>query len=104
MVRSNRTCIIFGHAGVGKTTFASYSVLSLINRLIVEGFYPFNDSEQLIPFLVPLKVVDESEPNPILSYLLRSNRYLYSNGGLKRLIRLCKKGKVLLVLDGYDEV
>jgi hypothetical protein len=104
MVRSNRTCIIFGHAGVGKTTFASYCVLSLINRLIVEGFYPFDISEQLIPFLVPLKVVDESESNPILSYLLRSNRYLYSSGGLKRLIRLCQRGKVLLVLDGYDEV
>jgi hypothetical protein len=107
MVRENRTCLIFGHAGVGKTTFASYSVLSAINRLIVEGFYPFHRDERPIPFIVPLKVVDETKEYPILSYLLQSNRFLSAWGawgGLRRLVRLCQKGRVLLVLDGYDEV
>jgi hypothetical protein len=104
MVRSNRTCLIFGHAGVGKTTFSSYSVLSVINRLIVEGFYPFNPSERPIPFIVPLKVVNEAEDYPILSYVLKSNRFLSSWGGARRLVSLCRKGKILIVLDGYDEV
>jgi len=104
MVRSNRTCLIFGHAGIGKTTFASYSVLSVVNRLFVKGFYPFQVTERPVPFIVPLKVVDEAEQYPILSYILRSNRFLSGWGGNRRLINLCRKGKVLLVLDGYDEV
>jgi hypothetical protein len=104
MIRYNRACLIFGYAGVGKTTFVSYSILSIIDHLLVRGFYPFGPTERLVPFFVPLKAVDESLPLPILSYVLRSSRFVASIGGQGRLLRLARKGHILLVLDGYDEV
>ncbi|HEX8674131.1 MAG TPA: hypothetical protein VF710_19690 [Longimicrobium sp.] len=105
MVRHHRLALIVGSAGMGKTTFSSHSILNAITRHdITSGFYPFKPNERLVPFFVPLKAVDENDDYPILRYLFRTNSYLRGPFGLRRFKKLIEKTKILLVLDGYDEL
>jgi hypothetical protein len=105
MVRHHRFALIVGSAGMGKTTFSSHSLLNAITRHdVTSGFYPFQPNERLVPFFVPLKAVNEHDDYPILRYLLRSNSYLGGLWGSRRLTKLLKQAKILLVLDGYDEL
>jgi hypothetical protein len=101
-IRNRRKAIFIGNAGIGKTTFFRYTALSLIKSPTAsEHFFP---GEKLVSFYVPLKAVDNTKALPIFRYLLESHKYLAGTGGLKRLINLARQKRLLLLLDGYDEI
>lgn len=82
--------LFIGNAGTGKTTF--------FRRRALTG------AGDAVPFYVPLKAVNSLAEHPILNFLLQNYLYLRGGRGLHRLLRLAKKGRMLLLLDGYDEV
>jgi hypothetical protein len=90
-----------GNAGVGKTTFMRRTLVDFVQS---PEDSLFNASEQLVPFYVPLKAVDDSKDYPIMRYLLRNVSYLRGRRGRVRLRRLARAGRVFLMLDGYDEI
>jgi len=101
-LRRTRRIIFLGDAGIGKTTFQRYAILSLLNGPVSADFvYP---AESLIPIYVPLKLVDNSEPFPVLRFILKTNELFHRKHGLKRFISYAKKRRLFLFLDGYDEI
>jgi hypothetical protein len=100
-IRDRRRILVLGNAGIGKTTFLRHEILLLLekNRRLPRYF----EKENLLPFYLPLKALDNSGPMPILKYLLSNNVYLQKNG-LKRLTALAQRRELFLFLDGYDEI
>ena len=101
-LREHRTIALLGDAGIGKTTLCRFSIQTILGT--TDKLPPIHRSEDVIPFYVPLKAVDNAEPFPIYRYLLSTYRYLHGNRGRKRLISLAAKRRVMLFLDGYDEI
>lgn len=100
-IANKRKALFVGNAGIGKTTFFRYTVLSLLaSRQGVVHFFP---KEDLVPFYIPLKVIHNTRPFPVLSYILTNYRYASGPGGRRRLLQLAKKRRLFLLLDGYDE-
>lgn len=98
----SKKVLFLGSAGIGKTTFQRHTILTIINnRANSEYILP---REDVVPFFVPLKAVDNYNNYPILRYLLESNTLLSNGQGLKTLIRLAQQDRLFLFLDGYDEV
>lgn len=100
-IRDHKRLLVLGEAGIGKTTFLRFEILSLLKAKGRLDHYI--DGERLLPFYVPLKGLDNTSPFPILRYLLSNNLYLRRNG-LKRLLKLGNKHQLFLFLDGYDEI
>jgi hypothetical protein len=100
-IRSRKKAILLGNAGIGKTTFIRHTILSLIEG---ENLSIFHDGERFVPFYVPLKAVDNTAPRPVVRYLLDNNSYLSGRRGAARLERLARAQRVMLFLDGYDEI
>jgi NACHT domain len=101
-IRDTRRALILGSAGIGKTTFLRRTTLGLAKG---KGrSTQFLDREYLIPFYVPLKALDLGHHSPILRYLLLNYPLLAGRSGLRKLTRLAERKKVLLLLDGYDEI
>ncbi len=102
-LRRGRRTLFLGNAGIGKTTLQRYAILLLLSRSKDKRFvYP---KERPIPVYVPLKMVDNSRPDPILRYIVDNNR-LFSKGsrGQARLRRMSSQGKLFFFFDGYDEI
>lgn len=102
-LRDNRKFLLLGEAGIGKTTLFRYGILTLLSkdrrRLML---YP--GERPLIPIYVPLKALDVTRRFPIISYIQNSHAYFAGRFGLRRLIGLARKTRLMLFLDGYDEV
>lgn len=93
--------MILGNAGIGKSTYVRRTILDIL----AGRFPPFLfDGERPVPFFVPLKAVDNFAPAPVLRYVLENNLYLRGARGLRRLRRLSEQRRVILFLDGYDEI
>lgn len=96
-----RRAILFGDGGHGKTTFFRHAVLHFNEK--IKWYKKIFDMRPL-PVFVALKTVKNSDSNPILFCIQRSDTYFEGNTGLRRLVRLAKKGRLILFLDGYDEM
>lgn len=96
-IRNLKRIIFIGNAGIGKTTFQRHIIISIIRNKRQTPF--LHEKELPIPFYVPLKAVDNIKEFPILRYLLDNSRVSYI-----KMLKLIKKGRIFLFLDGYDEI
>ena len=101
-IKDTRRALILGSAGIGKTTFLRRTALNIVAGKGRSA--QFLEGEYLIPFYVPLKALDLGERSPILRYLRSNYPLLSGRSGLRRLTRLAREKKILLLLDGYDEI
>jgi len=105
MIWDHPLAIILGNAGIGKSTFALKCIVSLASgRDFTSGLYSSGRTEDLIPFFVPLKVLSITQQCPVIDYLTHAYRYIGGRRGRQKLLALAEKKKLLIVLDGYDEV
>lgn len=100
-LQNRRKVLLLGNAGIGKTTYFRHTILCLLGGMKT-GF--LHRMEEVVPFYVPLKAVDNTKPWPIAHYVLQNNLYLAGDRGRRRLLRLAKKRRTMLFLDGYDEI
>ena len=101
-IKHRRKALFLGQAGVGKTTFFRQTILKMTeNKTRAAFFFP---TERLVPFYVPLKVIDNAAPSPILRYLLEANSIFKGPTGKARLASLAQQRRLFLLLDGYDEI
>jgi hypothetical protein len=100
-LRRNRRVLIVGAAGVGKTTFQRFSILKIIDDPSTATF--LNPDERPIPVFVPLKAVDNSQPSPIFRYIT-AIPFFSGESGKRKLLKGALEGRLLLCLDGYDEI
>lgn len=97
----NQNKVLFlGDAGIGKTTFQRHAILTIIKNKPVY----FHPNKKLIPFYVPLKMVNNEQQFPILNYLLDKYTYLSGKSGFKKLHKLSEAQRLFIILDGYDEI
>lgn len=94
--------LILGNAGIGKTTYTRNLILKIILNKTGVLNYDKHDLKRIIPIYVPLKIVDNSKKYPIISYILENNKYYQAD--YNKLLNDVKERKVLLFLDGYDEI
>ena len=91
-VNKYRNLLILGKPGAGKTTFLKHLVIQCINGLF---------QSDLVPFFISLKDFAEAENKPgLLSYLAQ---YIKSKDS-EELQPVVEQGKILICLDGLDEV
>jgi hypothetical protein len=105
-LQQSKHIILIG-TGTGTTTFMRNAVLAVINNKLhkrTSSFYFLYEKENPVPFYVPLKMIDNSAPYPILRYLLSSNPLLNQNSGMEILLNLARERRIFLALDGYDEI
>ena len=96
--------IIFGSAGIGKTTFIQNIILKVIQKeKSYFEFNPFNFDIEYLPIFVPLKILNGETDHPIIKYILNIP-FFSGKKGYNRLKRNLEKRKVLLFLDGFDEI
>jgi len=104
-LKQSRKVLFLGAAGIGKTTFQRYTILTILKDKSKVEF--LEGKESPIPFYVPLKAVANTAEFPILKYILTNSSFLSSLGrakGLERLKELGSQGRLFLFLDGYDEI
>jgi hypothetical protein len=101
-IRERRRVLILGDAGMGKTTFVRYSLLRLISDPGSATF--LRDARECLPVFIPLKAIDNSEKNPIFRYITSDISYFSGPKGLARFKKLAERGRLLVCLDGYDEI
>jgi hypothetical protein len=93
--------LILGNAGIGKSTYVRRTILDIL----AGRFPPFLfEGERPVPLFVPLKAIDNYAPAPVLRYLFENNIFLRGQHGIRRLRRLAEQRRVILFLDGYDEI
>jgi energy-coupling factor transporter ATP-binding protein EcfA2 len=100
-IKERKKLLLLGNAGMGKTTFLRHIALSLLEKKRPADFLLAD--KKLLPFYVPLKAVDNTSRSPILEYLNQTVEYLSGTAGIRRLNGLARKGRAILLLDGYDE-
>lgn len=97
--------LFLGNAGIGKTTFLSRITLSLTDKEDTEIRRTFFAKElSVVPVFVPLKVLENSDPHPIFSYIFTHYRFFNGPKGMRVFQKLAAERRLLIVLDGYDEV
>jgi hypothetical protein len=101
-LRDSRKVLLIGQAGIGKTTLFRYCILSQITAQM--GQFKLPRKDRVIPFYVPLKAVDASAERPIVTYLLSKHSMFRGPGGAAKLRRLAARKKLMLFIDGYDEI
>lgn len=98
----NRKVILVGDAGIGKTTIFRHLVLSIISGDKSQSIYPI--TQRLVPVFVPLKAIDSNAASPILRYLQDTYRQFHGESGIRLLEVLARKRRLVIFLDGYDEI
>jgi hypothetical protein len=104
-LREWRRLIFLGGAGIGKTTFQRFTILTILRDKSKVDF--LGNKEKPIPFYVPLKAVENIVEFPILKYLIANNSFLSRITRTKALSKLrgyADQGHLFLFLDGYDEI
>jgi hypothetical protein len=102
-LRSNPRALFLADAGMGKTTFFSYVAVTLTLRKALPAAHELFGPSRPIPIFVPLKVLDNATARPILTYI-RALPFFSGDRGFRRLVAMARQGKLLLLLDGYDEI
>lgn len=98
--RETRRAIIFGQGGFGKTTLIRHIIIRCLQRDPGPGFL----GRRLVPVFVALKTVKTSSDYPILDAIQRSDSYFDGARGMQRLRTLARRRRLLLFLDGFDEM
>jgi hypothetical protein len=104
-LREWRKIIFLGGAGIGKTTFQRFTILTILRKKSTLDF--LEKQEDPIPFYVPLKAVANTVEFPILKYLMANNSFLSGMNrreALNKLREYAEKARLFLFLDGYDEI
>jgi hypothetical protein len=104
-LREWRKLIFLGGAGIGKTTFQRFTILTILKDKSKLDF--LGHKENPIPFYVPLKAVENIVEFPILKYLMANSSFLSRMNRTKALEKLrgyAEKSRLFLFLDGYDEI
>lgn len=99
--KEGRKAIIFGEGGYGKTTLFRHLSLRSLEGGRAENFW---NVESLVPVFVQLKTVKSSSEYPVLDAIRSSDVYFSGDKGENRLRRLAKKRRLMIFLDGYDEM
>lgn len=100
-LKENNKVLFIGNAGIGKTTFFRFVVLSIIARNSNINIFNKKERNRIIPVYIPLKVLDNNSINPIYNYILSNIEPLKRH---KYLYKKANKGEIFLLLDGYDEI
>jgi hypothetical protein len=95
--------LIVGSPGVGKTMFLSYTILNIIKNIQL-SYFNIAAKKKFIPIFIPLKAITNSEPSPIIKYILKNNSFIRGKSPIERLLKYSQKGEIFLILDGYDEI
>ena len=102
VLKDHKHILIVGAAGIGKTTFQRFAIHCLLNKHIQADF--IHKSEKIVPIYVPMKIIDNSKPLPIYSYITSNIDLFKGQDGAKLLSKLSEKKRLFLFLDGYDEM
>ncbi len=101
-LRDYRHIVLSGDAGMGKTTLFRLAVQSIAKNRDAKSHVALENN--LVPFFVPLKAIDNNSTSPILRYLFTNVSYLKGPRGPSRLLSLARRGRVMLLFDAYDEM
>lgn len=94
--------LILGGGGIGKTTFLRYLALTAIRRKSdVERMFV---RQKITPIFISLKAINTSINYPLASAMYGNHTYFSGRLGKRRLLNLARSRRVLLLLDGLDEV
>lgn len=96
-----RKAFLFADGGYGKTTLFRNLALEALAR---RPWQKFLGVRGLLPVYVPLKVVQTAVDFAVMDAIQSSDPYFSGPRGLSRLRRLGSKGKLIFLLDGYDEM
>jgi len=112
-VIQNRSVVIKGDPGSGKTTFVSY----LAHRLAIQNtgtLEDWNEAEtDLLPVIVilrdfakglPKKLPAQADPRNIWDFILTRLKAQNLSASSKPILEMLEHGKALIFLDGLDEV
>lgn len=97
----SRRALLFGDGGYGKTTLFRHLTIRCLQQTRQKQIL---DGKRLVPIFVALKTARTSSDFPILDAIRRSDEYFDGEIGLKRIARLAKRSRLLVFLDGYDEM
>src|SRR6185437_13831816 len=86
--------------GYGKTSVFRHIAIRCLQQ---KRRTPLLDGKRLIPIFVALKTVKASD-YPVLDAIRQSDEYFQGDVGLRRLRRLARARRLLVFLDGYDEM
>ncbi|EQA3384388.1 NACHT domain-containing protein [Acinetobacter baumannii] len=92
-VKKNKRLIILGSAGCGKSTFCKSIFIELIEQPV-----------GIFPIFIELRHLNNSSDKSIYNFILNSMTAISSSFKKEQLDYALKLGKVLVILDGFDEV
>jgi len=99
--KAHPRALIFGDGGYGKTTLFRNLALRALEKKPWEKMF---GKRGVLPVYLPLKVVKTSSDFPIIEAIQSLDPYFMGARGLRRLMRLGNSGRLVLLLDGYDEM
>lgn len=92
-IKKNKRLIILGSAGCGKSTFCKSIFIELIEQPV-----------GIFPIFIELRHLNNSSDKSIYNFILNSMTAISSSFKKEQLDYALKLGKVLVILDGFDEV
>ncbi len=102
-LREERCGLILADSGMGKTTWLQQFAITLTLDTETPTINELFGKNKPLPIFVPLKILDNATPRPILTYI-RSLPLFSGSQGFRRLIHLASRGELLFLVDGYDEI
>lgn len=89
----NRRIVVSGTAGLGKSTFCKSVFLELINK-----------PQGIFPIFIELRDINNEQEQTLLEHIF-SKVFLVNESFTKNQLKYAiQTGKILLILDGYDEI
>lgn len=92
-IKKNKRLIILGSAGCGKSTFCKSIFIELIEQPV-----------GIFPIFIELRHLNNSSDKSIYNFILNSMMAISPSFNKEQLDYALKLGKVLVILDGFDEV
>ncbi|QOW48894.1 MULTISPECIES: NACHT domain-containing NTPase [unclassified Acinetobacter] len=92
-IEKNKRIVVLGSAGCGKSTFCKSIFVELVER-----------SKGIFPIFIELRHLNSLSDKSLYSYILNSMISINSSFNKEQLDYALKLGKILLILDGFDEV
>lgn len=93
LIEKNKRIVVSGSAGCGKSTFCKSIFIELIEKPL-----------GIFPIFIELRHLNNIEDKSLYSYILKEMISVNPNFDKKQLEYALKLGKVLIILDGFDEV
>lgn len=92
-IENNKRIIVLGNAGSGKSTFCKSLFVELIEKPV-----------GIFPIFIELRHLNSSSDKSIYNFILNSMISINPSFNKEQLDYAFKLGKILVVLDGFDEV